>query len=400
VGYDLFSQAFLADPFPILRRMRKRHPVHWHPLLNAWVLTRYDDIQAVVRDRRFSSERSQQLANGAPPHMLERLEACDRFFSSWMVFLDPPRHTVLRSLIAKTLTVKTIEAMQPFVEDVVDDALDAVITAGKMDVVRDLAGPLPAMVIAHLLGVPSADVGRFKAMTSDVFAHIGAPVATEEVIRRSHCGVVGLLAYFRDLIEERRRAPRDDLLSRLVHAEELGAVLGEEELVATCAMLLVAGHETTTHLIGNSVLALLRRPAELEALRADVALYPGAIEELLRYDGAVMTIGRQALEDVEIGDERIAAGQFIFLHLLAGNHDPARYVDPDRLDVRRKAPHQLGFGQGIHYCIGASLARLEAQIALRKIVERLPGLRLDIAELVWIPSVVIHGVTALPVAFD
>jgi cytochrome P450 len=397
--YDLFSQAFLADPFPTLRRMREEHPVYFHPLLNAWVLTRYDDIQAVLHDRRFSNERSEQLANGAPPHMQGELAVCDRFFSLWMVFRDPPRHTLLRALVSKAMTAKTIEGARPFVEETVARALDAAVAVGRMDLVKDLAEPLPALTIARLLGVPSADVGTFKAMTADVFSHIGAAVATEEVIARSHRGATGLLAYFRGLIDARRKAPGEDLLSRLVHAEEQGAALDEEELTATCAMLLAAGHETTTHLIGNAVLALLRSPAELDALRADAALYPSAIEEILRYDGAVLTVGRRALEDVEIGGERVAAGQYLFCHLHGGNHDPARYADPDRLDVRRKDVRQLDFGQGIHHCIGAPLARLEAQIALRQVVERLPDLRLPPASLSWIPSIVVHGLTSLPVAF-
>jgi cytochrome P450 len=398
--YDLFSQAFLADPFPTFRRMRVENPVCWHPLLNGWVLTRYDDIQTVTRDRRFSSERSDQLANGAPPHMQEQLAECNRFLSRWMVFLDPPRHTVLRALIAKAFTTKMVEGLRPFAEKVVDDVLDAAIATGQMDVVKDLAGPLPAVVIAKMLGVPSGDIGRFKAWTNDVFMILNAPVATEEVIATCHRGVVGLLGYFHDLIDARRKALGDDLLSQLITVEEQGTVLSEEELVATCAMILIAGHETTTHLISNSVLALLRHPAELETLRAHPELVPGAVEEMLRYDSAAMVVVRRALEDVEVGGRRIAAGQFVFAVLHAGNHDPAHFPDPDRLDVQRKDLRQLGLGHGIHYCLGAPLARLETQVALGKILARLPGLRLASEGLEWIPSIAIHGVVSLPVSFQ
>jgi cytochrome P450 len=397
--YDLFSQAFLADPFPTLRRMRAKHPVYWHPLLRGWVLTRYDDIQTVTRDRRFSSDRADQLANGAPPHMQEQLAVCNRFISLWMVFVDPPRHTVLRALIAKAFTAKMVEGLRPFAERVVDDVLDAALATGRMDIVKDLAGPLPAVVIAKLLGVPAVDVGRFKAWTNDVFALINAPVATEEVITICHRGVVGLLGYFHDLIEARREALGDDLLSLLITVEEQGTVLTEEELVATCAMILIAGHETTTHLISNSVLALLRHPAELETLRAHPELLPGAVEEMLRYDGAAMALVRRALEDVDVGGQRIEAGQFLFCMLHAGNHDPAHFPEPDRLDVRRKEVRQLGLGHGIHYCLGAPLARLETQVALGKILDRLPGLRLAAEQLSWIPSIAIHGVVSLPVTF-
>jgi cytochrome P450 len=398
--YDLFSQSFLADPLPTLRRMRTEHPVYWHPLLNAWVLTRYDDIQVILRDHRFSSERSGQLGNGAPPHMADQLAVCNRFFSLLMVFVDPPRHTVLRSLLGKAFTAKTVEGLRPFAERVVDEILDGVLAKGKMDVVRDLAGPLPAVVIAKMLGVPNADVGKFKALTNDLFALVNAPVATEDVIATSHRGVVGLLGYFAALIAARRRSMTDDLLSQLIRAEEQGEVLTDEELVATSAMLLVAGHETTTHLISNATLALVRNRAELETLRARPDVIPSAVEELLRYDGAAMALVRRALEDVVIGDRRIAAGDYVFGMLQAANHDPAHFFDPDRLDVLRKDVRHVAFGQGIHYCVGAPLARLETQIALRKILERLTRLRLETEDLQWIPSIAIHGVVSLPVVFD
>jgi hypothetical protein len=398
--YDLFSQAFLADPFPTLQKMRDEDPVYWHPVLHAWVVTRYDDINSILRDRRFSSERSDQLATGAPPHVLEKLEVCNRFIGMWMVFMDPPRHTVLRALVAKAFTAQVVETLRPFAEQVVDDVLDAALSRGRMDIVKELAVPLPAVLIARMLGVPSGDVGRFKSLTNDVFTILNAPVHTEEVIETCHRGVVGLLAYFRDLIEARRRKEGSDLMSHLIRAEEQGTMLSEEELVATCALLLVAGHETTTHLISNGVRALLKHPAQLEDLRAHPDLIPGAVEEILRYDGAGLTALRRALVDVEVRGQRIAAGQFIFTVLHAGNHDPAQFPDPDRLDVRRKDVRHLGLSQGPHYCLGAPLARMETGIALRKILERLPGLRLATDALEWIPSIIIHGTTSLPVTFD
>jgi cytochrome P450 len=400
VPYDLFSQAFLADPLPTFGRMRAEQPVYWHPLLHGWVLTRYDDIHGMLRDRRFSSARTDQFASSAPPHMQEQLAVCNRFMSLWMVFLDPPRHTVLRSLVTKAFTVNVVEGLRPFVERVVDDVLDVAVAAGKMDVVTDLASPLPAVVIGRMLGVPSRDLGRFKSWTNDVFSLITVPVATEEVITICHRGVTGLLGYFRDLIQARRADLGDDLLSLLITAEEKGAVLTEEELVATCAMLLIAGHETTTHLISNAVLALLRHPAQLAELRAHPELLPGAVEELLRFDGASMVFVRRALEDVNVGGQRVEAGQFLFAAIHAGNHDPAQFPEPDRLDLRRKDVRHLGFGQGVHYCLGAPLARLETQVALGKILARLPELRLASEKLEWIPSIGIHGLVSLPVTFQ
>ncbi len=399
IKYDLLSPSFFADPHPVFRRLRAEEPIHWHPQLNLWLLTRYEDVQAISRDPRFSAERTAQYGNGVSEAMVPKLETWLRFVSHWMVFRDPPRHTVLRSLVAKAFTPQVIEGLRPAITEIVDEMLTAVETGEQMDIVRDLAFPLPAMVIATMLGVPRKDMDAFKAWTTAVFTLFGAGVATDDAVETSHRGVVGLQQLFRDLIAARRQTPTDDLLSRLITVEEQGTVLSEEELVSTCALLLVGGHETTTHLIGNSVLALLRNPVELQKLRKNPGLIEGAVEELLRYDGPIYMLGRRATEDVEVGAVKIRAGEIVAGLVHAGNRDPAVFVDPDRLDVSRKGARNLTFGHGIHYCIGAALGRLETQVALSALIARLPGLRLASEALEWIPSIAVRGLAALPVTF-
>lgn len=398
--YDLLSPAFFADPHPILRRMQVEDPIYWHPLLNLWVLTRHDDIQAISRDPRLSAERTSQFSTGVSEAMQPKLDACLRFVSHWMVFRDPPRHTILRALVVKAFTPQVVEGLRPAVREIVDEMLGAVEDTGSMDIVRDLAFPLPAMVIARMLGVPRDRIDDFKTWTSDLFTLFGAGVATDEAVEAGHRGAVALEQYFRQLIAERRRAPTQDLLSRLIAVEEQGAVLSEEELVSTCALLLIAGHETTTHLIGNSVLALLRNPSELKKLRDEPALIEGAVEEFLRYDGAIYMLSRRALEDFEIAGVKIRANDIVAGFIHGGNRDPAVFEDPDRLDITRKGGRNLAFGFGIHYCIGAALARLEAQIAILEIVNRLRNLRLAAGLQQWIPSIAIRGLAALPVLFE
>jgi cytochrome P450 len=398
--YDLLSPAFFADPHPTLRRMRVEDPIYWHPLLHFWALTRYDDIQAISRDPRFSAERTSKIRTGVSEAMRPKLEVCLRFVSHWMVFRDPPRHTILRALVVKAFTPQVVDGLRPVIREVVDEMLTAVAGSGTMDIVRDLAFPLPAIVIARMIGVPRDDMDAFKQWTSDLFTLFGAGVATDEAVETGHRGAVALEQYFKQLIAERRRAPTQDLLSRLIAVQEQGSFLSEEELASTCALLLVAGHETTTHLIGNAVLALLRNPDQLAKLRADPSLIEGAVEEFLRYESALYMLSRRALEDVEISGVKISSGDIVTGFVLAGNRDPAVIEDPDRLDITRKGFKNLAFGHGIHYCIGAALARVEAQIAILEIVNRLPKLRLASDSLKWIPSIAIHGLAELPVLFE
>jgi cytochrome P450 len=397
--YDLFSPSFLADPHSVFHRMRAEDPIYWHPDLKAWIFTRYKDIVVMTRDRRLSAERVGQFVIGASEALRPKIDAIGRFIGHWLLCQDPPRHTLLRTLVAKAFSPQVVEGLRPTIQDLVDEMLDVFIDSGQMDIVQDLSFPLPAMVIGKMLGVPPHRIDDFKKWTTDVFALFGGGLATDEIIETGYRGVTALDGYFRELIAERRGALTGDLLSRLIAAEEQGAFLSEEELVSTCAMLMVGGHETTAHFIGNSVLALLQNPSEMRKLRDDPSLIEGAVEELMRHDGSVFMVSRRATEDIDFGDVTVRANDFTIAFIQAGNRDPAVFEDADRLDITRRGTKSLSFGHGIHFCIGAALARLEAEVALSTILRRLPNLDLAAETADWIPSLGLRGLATLPVTF-
>jgi cytochrome P450 len=390
---DLLDPDFLADPYPIYHRLRAEDPVHRHPI-GFYVLTRYEDVSAFLRDPRFGKSGYQALFErrfGGGPE------------GSWlalsMLFRDPPDHTRLRALVSQAFTPRVVDTLRGRIQAIVDRLLERAAGAPRMDVIEELAYPLPVTVISELLGVPAGDSETVKAWSRDVARAVDAialPVGPE-VIEQGSRATEAMAEYFRDLAGERRRRPGPDLLSGLVQAEEAGDRLTERELLATCVLLYVAGHETTVNLIGNGVLALLRHSEERRRLQDDPGLLPGAIEELLRYDGPVQRTGRMAACDAEIGGVPIPAGSLVLGLLGAANRDPAQFAEPDRLDIMRDEPRHLGFGSGIHYCLGASLARLEAQVAIGTLVRRFPALTLAIECPAWRPSSTLRGLEALPV---
>lgn len=398
--YDLLSPSFYADPHATFRRMRVEDPIYWHPGLNLWVLTRYGDIQTISSDPRFSVERQPPLDAGVSEAMKPKLQECVRFVSHWMVLRDPPRHTLLRALLVKAFTPQVIGGLRPAVQGLVGEMLDAAERRGTMDIVRDLAFPLPALVIARMLGVPRDHMDAFRTWTSEVFALLGAEAATDDLVEAAYRAVGSLRQLFERLVAERREVPERDLLSQLMMVEEDGKSLDEEELVSICAFLLVAGHETTTHLIGNAMLALLKNPEQMEKLRSEPALMESAVDELLRYEGAPFLLTRRATQDLELGGAKIRANDVLLGFIQAGNRDPAVFEEPDRLDITRKGARHLGLGHGIHQCVGAALARMEVQIALGALLGRLRDLRLLFGVEEWIPSLAIHGLAALPVVFE
>ncbi len=388
--FNPFDPEFIVNPYPVYHRLRAEDPVHRHPL-GFLVLTRYDDVDALLRDPRFGKGGYQALlaarfgtAAGEP-----------------QLFRDPPDHTRLRTLVSKAFTPRVIEGLRPHVQDIVDGLLDGVAGRRAMDVVADLAYPLPVTVISEMLGVPREENEAIKGWSDDLARSLDAIALPVEpaVIERGNAARTALVDYFRDLAAERRRQPRDDLLSGLIAAEEAGDRLTETELLATCVLLYVAGHETTVNLIGNGLLALLRHPAERARVAADPALLAGAVEELLRYDGPVQRVGRMATTEVDLGGTRIPPGTLVLGLIGAANRDPARFPDPDRLDVTRRIERHLAFGWGIHVCLGAPLARVEAQIALGTLLRRCPGLTLAATELEWRAGSTLRGLRALPVSF-
>jgi cytochrome P450 len=391
---NFFDPEFLADPYPAYHRLRAEDPVHHHPL-GFYVLTRYEDVAVVLRDARFGKGGYQALMEG-------RFGAAadgSRLALS-MLFRDPPDHTRLRALVSQAFTPRVVETLRPHIQAIVDGLLTGPTEAGTMDVIEELAYPLPVTVISELMGVPVADRDTVKGWSHAIARALDAIVlpASPELIERGRRATTEMAGYFRALAEGRRRRPGEDLLSGLVAAEEAGDRLSEEELLATCILLYVAGHETTVNLVGNGLLALLRHPAESRRLREDPARVPGAIEELLRYDGPVQRVGRIAVADTEIGGVPIPAGALVMSLPGAANRDPAHFAEPDRLDVTRHEPRHLAFGSGIHYCLGAPLARLEAQAAIGTLLRRFPALTLAVERPVWRPSSTLRGLESLPVA--
>jgi cytochrome P450 len=393
VQFNPMHPDFIADPYPTYHRLRAEDPVHLSPL-GFWVLTRYEDVVTALRDPRFAKE-------AIAAYVAARFGAAPPGLGLSMLDRDPPDHTRLRGLVSKAFTPRVVEQLRPHIQQIVDGLLDRAEPAGAMDLIEDFAYPLPVIVICEMLGVPIADRERFKAWGLDIARGLDALWLPPDspIIQRSVTARRALSDYFRGLIAERRAAPRADMLSALLAAEERGDTLGEDELLATCILLLVAGHETTVNLIGNGALALLRHPAEMERLRERPDLIASAVEELLRFDGPVQRTARIPSEDVVIGGRTIAKGEMVMPFIGAADRDPAQFRDPDRLDIGRTDNRHIAFGWGIHFCLGAPLARVEGQIAINTLVGRLPKLALATDRPEYRQSLTLRGLTALPVTF-
>ena len=394
--FNPFAPGMLADPYPIYRALRERSPISWSPLMEVWIFTRYDDVVAVLNDSRFSADRRQARNRFSEMVAQQEQEFGPFARTQTMLSSDPPNHTRLRRLVSKAFTPRAVENLRPRIQEIVDQLLDEVGDRGEMDLVSQLASPLPVIVIAEMLGVPPEDRARFKRWSDAVVATLGGPFAPPNVMEEARRSIEELAAYFSHFIADRRRQPHDDLISGLVAAEEQGQALSEDEIIAMTILLLVAGNETTTHLISNGTLALLRNPDQLQILRDDPSLMPSAVEELLRYAGPVHGTGRVAKEDLEAGGQVVKERQVAFVLLGAANRDPGKFPEPDRLDVRRNPSDHVAFGDGIHFCLGAPLARAEAQIAIGTVLRRFPKLELQVEEPEWGGTFIIRGVKQLP----
>ena len=395
VEFNPFLPEFHADPYPFYRRLREQDPVH-RTAMGFWVLTRYEDCVAVLRDQRFGREEFQQMLTAVYGNDTEKPQ-----LPRSMLFRDPPDHTRLRALVSKAFTPRTIEVMRGHIQDIVDRLLGRALAQGGMDVMEDLAYPLPVTVICEMLGVPVGDHASIRGWSADIARSldaIGLP-SDQSIVERGRIARRQLADYFRALVPERRARPQPDLLSGLLAAEEQGDKLTEPEVIAMCLLLFIAGHETTVNLIGNGLLALLRHPEQLARVQADPALVPNAVEELLRYDSPVQRTARITTEEVDLAGHHIAKGAMVVVALGAANRDPAQFADPDRLDVTRRDVRHISFGFGIHFCLGAPLARVEGQIALGALLRRAPGLTLDEPTLEWRESSVLRGLKRLRVRF-
>ncbi len=396
----LLSPAYVASPYPTYDLLRREAPVYWSAKWSAWLVTRHDDVLDVLRDHaRFSNmgRYTQYLGQRSDAEREQLASLIEHYEHGGLVQSDPPAHTRLRRLMNLAFTPRAVARMRESVEEIVRHLLDEAEQRGSLELIGDFAFPLPAIVIAGMLGVPPEEREQFKVWSSQIQRFLGSgdahfPYALEaqESWRRMN-------TYFAALLEERTRAPQDDLVSAFAAAHDGDETLGRDELVRTCGAMLIAGHETTTNLIASGALALLTHPDQLAMLRDDPTLYPGAVEEFLRYDSPFQSAPRTVVTETELRGQRLLPGQLVYVMLGAANRDPEQFADPNRLDIRRQDGKQLAFGHGIHHCLGAALARLEAPIALQRLLERFPSLALDPHDLpVWKRSMVQRGLERLP----
>ena len=389
VTYNPLDPAVRDDPYPAYRALREADPVHRSPFMDIWIVSRYRDVNTLLRDGHLSVDRRRWEHF----HPIDELDG-----PRSMLAQDPPDHTRLRTLVSKAFTPRVVERLRPKIEVLVDAALAGAARRGGLELIDDLAYPLPVSVIADMLGVPRHDWQRFRDWSRVLVSNL------DPMTMRDPDRIAALLAardalndYLRGVVAERRREPRDDLISALIAVREQGEVLSEPELIVMTNLLLVAGHETTVNLIGNGVLALLRHPEQLALLRERPELIESAVEELLRWDSPVQLTSRVALEDFDLAGRRIRRSELLLTLLGAANRDPEQFPDPDRLDLARSPNQHLSFGRGIHFCLGAPLARLEGQIAIRELVTRHPRLRLA-GEPVRSETVTLRGLRRLPLA--
>ena len=394
--YHLLDPEVLANPYPLYHQLRSEDPVHWDPFLHAWVATRYADVIYVFQ--RFSANRTptpeQLTALG-----LSALTPLAQVMVLQMLFLDPPAHTRVRSLASKAFTARRVEVLRSHIQDITDSLLDAVQDKGRMDVIADLAYPLPAMVTAEMLGVPTSDWKQLTGWSADFAQVLGNfqhnPDRAQRVIR----SLEEMSAYFRAAIREQRKHPREGLINALLTAEIDGDHLSEEEVVANTIVTMVGGQETTTNLIGNGILTLLRHPDQLEKLKEDLSLIPSAVEELLRYESPSQHTARLAPDDVMLGGKLIRKRQAIIAVMGAANRDPERFPDPDRVDICRQDNRHVAFAWAGHFCFGAPLARIEGQTAFATLLRRMPDIKLEPGPIIWRENLGLRGLTALPVSF-
>lgn len=393
---DLLAADAIADPYRYFGELRAKDPVHWNERWGGWILTRYDDIVKIYKDPRVSSDRVSYLSKKLCPAERETLAPSLSILSDWIVFVDPPKHTRLRQLVSKAFGLRRIAELRPRVERLVDTLLEPIVGAGDFDLIADFAYPLPVTVIAELIGVPHEDNDLLNRWSKEIALVIVSALDVDDRHSRSQQALLEFSDYLREFLERRRIEPGDDVISTLIAAKEDGVQLSDEEIIATCSMILFAGHETTTNLIANGVLALLRNPDQLTKLNHDPSLIPSAVEECLRYDCPAKAITRIAGEELEVGGKRIEKGQRMLLVQGAGNRDPDVFPDPDRFDITRDPNPHLAFARGPHFCLGAPLARLEMEVVLERLFRRLPTLRITTEEVKWQPVIITRSLDSLP----
>jgi cytochrome P450 len=395
--FDLKSPQVARDPYPALAWLREHDPVHWSDSLGAWVVTRYADVLEIWnRPDLFSSDRFRKVRAEFASQRPD-VRAVAAVLSEWLVFRDPPDHTRLRALLQKSFTPRQLASARPRIQAAIDVLIDGALAKREIDFVSDFGFPLPAIVIALLLGAPGEDIEKIKHWSDQLAAYLGGSLDGQDNFTRARAGVEGLVDYFTQLLREKSRSPGDDLIGLMLRAEHEGHTLSGDEIVANCVLLLFAGHETTTNLLANGLFHLLRDPQAIGQLRARPALDASAVEELLRIESPVPATVKVATRDIEFRGAAVRSGEMVLPFLSAANRDPRQFDDPDRLDLTRAPNRHLAFGWGIHFCLGAPLARLEAALAFRSLLERVPGLALADAQAHWRPWLFFRALETLRV---
>jgi len=394
-AYDLSSKRFFDDPESTsFARMREADPVYYDPGLSAWILTTYEDVSQALRSPDLSVDRNGEIGRGSSDAVAPQLRSVNAVVSQWMVFSDPPRHTRLRSVVAKAFQPQTLRGLVPFIDQTLDELLDQAERQGTFDVLTELGEPLSERVTAHLLGLPTNSPKLLKRWTADIFGFLGAARASDEIVHANANGIEALRAFCSGVIAARRTAPGNDLVTQLL--DDAQGDFTEEELIGLISTLIAGAFETTSYSITNGLLALLRHPAQREQLLADASLIEGAVEETLRFDGPAFSVQRRAKCDLRLRGIPIHERDRIYCMLHAANHDPAQFSRPSELDITRSPCRQLGLGLGPHFCLGAWLTRLEAQRAIWKTLQRFPNLRLaEGSHPEWIANFAIRGLRQL-----
>jgi cytochrome P450 len=398
--YDPSDPEVMANPFPVYARLREEDPVHWSPSLKSWIVTRYTDVRDLLLSDHLSVNRLVKFYSALPPKEAELLHDIIHYLNLWLAFRDPPDHTRLRRIMRHAFTASAIEAMRPNIEEITSLLLDRLEADDRdsIDLIRDFALQLPAFVIMDLLDVPRDMLDEFKEWSDDMAVFIGGARNSGDKYERAARGCQKMSDYFRQLVAERTRNPKPGFLMDLINARDEGDKLSDDELVATCILILFAGHETTTNLIGNATLLLLRHPEQLARLRSDPALIDSAIEEVLRYDGPTNALVRVVAEDHELHGKQLREGERVFVMVNSANRDPRMFDNPDRFDIARQQNRHLTFGQGIHLCMGAKLAREEGRVAIQELFDRFPDIALDPEDgPEWLDAMVPRGTRRLPV---
>jgi cytochrome P450 len=403
VDLELASVDFFADPYSTYRRLREEDPVHWCEPWGQWVITRFDDVLAVNKDpASFSSAGwERQFISQLPPQLRELPHMQRHYGTKVLSMTDPPEHTRLRGFVMRSFTPRVIEALRPEIERLVADLLDRVEGTGRMDAIAEFAYPLPAIVIGKLLGAPEDDRERFMRWSRTIVDFVGTGHPDEDRARRNEQTLREFREFLEPIIADRRASPGDDLISILAAPDGEGESLTVDEVVSTCIVLLFAGHETTANLIGNGLLALFRHPEQLDLLKAEPERAESAVEELLRYDSPVQRNRRLVTLDLEFGGKQLRQGEPVMVFMGSANRDPAKFADPEALDITRSPNQHMAFGHGIHFCVGAALSRLEAPIAIRALLDRFPNARLadDFRER-WHHNITFRGLESLELSLD